>query len=807
MTYKKNLPLVLVFIATLFQSFSPVEDISDRVIAGLKKYVEEYPQEKVYVHLDKPSYAAGEVVWFKAYLTAGSYHQPSPLSYTINVELMNSKKEIVQSSKLKSDNGFAHGYFALPDSLESGEYVMRAYTPWMQNFDDSYFFYKQVRILGHESVSPAPVADQSIDLQFFPEGGSLITGLETRIGFKAIGSDGLSRNVKFRIIDQSGSEIRQVESRKFGMGFFPLIAEAGKKYFAELEGGKKYELPASQATGFLVAVTNKPEQPEVIVRIQSNDATANRQQVLVVAQTRGVVSYMVKANVSTNRVFVKIPKDKLVSGITQLTLFDGQGTPVAERLVFVDHDDAVRVTVTPDKSLYKPREKVELTIRATDKNGDPVAGNFSVAVTDESQVSVDRNDLNIIAHLWLASDIRGKIENAGYYFNRENADRHELLDVLLMTQGWRRFVWNDLLSDKWPETKHAIDRGFKISGKLVDILTKKPVADGKVTFLSTDPASGGIMIVKTATDGSFELSDLNFYDSADVVLQGENKRGNKTINFQIKEEEKPALSYTFSHPQHDKTELDAAYVKNSIERQRIDAAYNFDERTIMLQEVQVSAKKIDDEAQAKKIYGSGNATLKMSDMPAAATLSHPLQVLQGRVAGVMVTGSGLSYNVTIRGVGSLSNNEPLYMIDNVQVDATALNSLSPRDIESIEIFKGAEAAVFGSASANGAILFYTKKGKYSAGNRMGIINLKFAGYATPRQFYIPAYNEKKPEHEKPDRRVTVLWAPVVKTDSTGSTKVSFFNADTETSLSGKIEGLTGYGNPGVGSFRYEVSKH
>lgn len=806
MTFKKLLPFALVFIATLLQSFRPADDINEKIMAGLKKYVEEFPQEKIYLHIDKPFYAPGEVIWFKAYLTAGSYHQPSPLSFTVNVDLVDGKKKVVQSSKLKSENGFAHGYFALSDSLQAGEYVLRAYTPWMRNFDESYFFYKQLRIFGDGATS-AGSNDQSVDLQFFPEGGSLVAGLETRIGFKAIGTDGLSHRVKFRVIDEANTELKQAETNQFGMGFFTLAAQTGKKYFAEIAGGKKYELPSAQPTGFLVAVTNKPETPDVVVRIQSNDATANRQQILVVAQTRGVVAYMAKTDLSINRVFVKIPKDRLPSGITQITLFDAKGTPVAERLVFVNHDDAMRVSVTPNKTSYKPREKVELAIKSADKNGAPMSANFSLSVVDNLQVFHDANQANIIAHLWLSSDVKGKIENAGYYFNPENTDRHDALDVLLMTQGWRRFVWNDLLAGKWPEVKYPIDRGFKINGKLLDILTKKPVADGKVTFLSTDPASGGIMIARTGTTGEFELSDLNFYDSAEVVLQGENKRGNKTIVFQINDEEKPAGFYLFFPSRDAKKEMEDAYVKNSLERQRIDAAYKFDEKTIMLQEVQVSAKKIDDEAQAKKVYGSGSSTLKMSDMPAAASLSHPLQVIQGRVAGVSVTGSGLSYSVLIRGVGSLSNNEPMYMIDNVQVDATTLASLSPRDIESVEIFKGPDAAVFGASGANGAVLFYTKRGKYTSGARQGIINLKFAGYATPRQFYTPKYDEQKPEHEKPDRRVTVFWAPVVQTDSTGNAKVSFFNGDVETSLTGTIEGLSGYGNPGVGSFRYEVNKN
>jgi TonB-dependent SusC/RagA subfamily outer membrane receptor len=791
--------------ALFLSAFLSADDPSEKIIGALKKYTEEYPQEKIYLHLDRPYYTIGDTIWMKSYLVAGSFHQPSPLSLTVQVELLNAKKEVVRAVKLKSEKGFGSGFVSLPDSLAAGNYLIRAYTPWMKNFNEELFSHREVKIFELNATAPQSASSQQIDVQFFPEGGALVSGLRSKVGYKAVRSDGLGEEIQIKVVDQNNTEITKSASNKMGMGFFNFVPKTGDQYFAVVaSSGEKFKLPEPRASGFVMSVTNKEEQPDLVLRLQTNEMTPDKDQVYVLAQCRGVVSLMLKSDLSKNLTFVKIPKANLMSGITHLTLFNSRGVPVAERLIFYDQRDELTVTLIPDKKVYQPREKVVLAVRATDRDKNPVAANFSLSVTDDTQVALGADRESIISQLWLSSDLTGNIENAGYYFNTSNPDRQEALDVLLLTQGWRRFVWRDILSDRWPEMRFPIDQGLTVSGKLVDKFSKKPVAGGKVSLLNSK--SGDLQVGKTLDDGAFRFDQLIWFDTADVVLQGENKRGNKFVEFEISKVTDVPCVYPVSGSIRSLSEFEKSYIQKSIDRKHTDL--EFEEKSITLQGVEISGNRIErPQENNNKIYGQGATSLKMSDIPNVQSYQHPLQALQGRVAGLLITGSGTSFNAQIRGVGSISGaTTPIFMIDNVQVDINTLGMLRPGDIESVEVFKGAEAAVFGAEGANGAILFYTKPGGAVKSPKEGIFNLLLAGYISPREFYAPRYDRALPAHKKPDTRPTLFWQPFVQTDSTGNATVTFYNHDNETTVTGVLEGISGFGKPGTAVLHYEINK-
>jgi hypothetical protein len=795
-----RLALTLSFLLAAL-NFSSAQNFADKVIETLKKSVEEYPQEKIYLHLDKPYYVSGEIMWFKAYHVAGSYHQPSPLSNTIYVELLNHKNNLVKQIILKSDSGFAAGNILLPDSLNTGNYLLRAFTPWMRNFSESYFYHREISIL-NPSTTDAIKKEETIDIQFFPESGDLLTGVLTKIGFKAVGADGLSREVKIKIVDNTGAEVVKAESNRLGMGAFSIVAEGGKKYFALINELKDQRpLPEAKATGFNIAATVLMDKPNVTLRLQSTPTTPGKQNATLVCHTRGIVNYVAKVDLTPNIVFVQIPKANLLSGISTITLFDGNDRAVAERLIFIDQNDELRVTITPNKANYTAREEVKLTIKVTDANQNPVAANLSLAVCDNQQVILDENNAGIKNYLLLTSDLVGHIETPGYYFNTQNADRFVAVDFLMLTQGWRRYNWSTMLEGKWPTINFLIDRGLTINGTLKDLYTRKPVAGGKVTYLST--GSDEIQIATTNELGRFSIYNLVYYDSTKSVLQGENKKGKKAVAFDIDKFEPPISTVAINPFLYSSNNFERSLIEKSLERKRIDASYKFDGQTIMLEGVEVKAEKIMEEV-TSRMYGKGNATIMASDIPGSITYQHPLQLIQGRVSGVQVTGSGLSYNVTIRGVGSTSNNSPLIMVDNIATDINTLSSIPVSAIESVEIFKGPEAAVFGSEGSNGAILFYTKRGARITVPPMGIYNVQLSGYYTEKEFYSPRYDVKQPEHVKPDIRTTIYWNPHIKTNENGEASLSFFTNDNVSTVTGIIEGISGFGKVAHGVFHYKV---
>lgn len=798
------LPLLIFYIFCL-NTASAQDDLSNKIIETLKKNIEEFPQEKIYLHLDKPYYVSGDIIWFKAYLVAGSYHQPSPLSMTIHVELIDAKSEVIQSILVKSDSGFSVGSLILPDSLPGGSYLLRAYTPWMKNFPDAYFYQREITILNPAGSTPTMVKE-GIDLQFFPESGELLYDVRSKIAFKAIGPDGLSRKIKLRVFDDTDSLIVETESNALGMGAFVMLPTNGKKYFARINSTEtKISLPTAKTSGFNIMATLSVNKPNITCRLQSTSMTAGKQGLTIVSHSRGIVNYVAKVDLSHNLAFVQIPKSSLLSGISTITLFTSTGQPVAERLVFVDHEDDLSIEVTMDKESkeYSVREKITIQLKVTDKENNPIVTNLSMAICDDQQVILDEENVSIKNYLLLTSDLIGHIENPGYYFNPLNGDRVEAVDYLLMTQGWRRFKWEEVLQNKWFSVQYPIDKGLSISGNLKDNLTKKPIQGGKVTYLSDDPKSD-LQIAITGESGLFSLYNLIYYDTTNIVLQGENKRGNKGVLFEIKEDLNHPIKYNPKYVSKNLKEFEKSIIEKSLERKKIDAAYQFDEKTIILDEIEILADKIDEKAEAK-VYGKGNATLVADEIPGSQTYLHPLQLLQGRVSGVLVSGSGLNYSITIRGVGSTTNNTPLIMVDNITIDINSLAGIPVRNIESVEVFKGPEAAVFGSDGANGAVLFYTKKGSNWKPPVEGMYTLQRTGYHTAKEFYSPKYDVKRPEHVKPDIRPTIFWKPLIQTDENGLATISFYSNDNKSTMTGIIEGISSYGKLAHGKFHFKVT--
>jgi hypothetical protein len=243
-------------LALALLAFAPrVEEPVERFVTALHRWIDGNPQEKVYLHLDKPYYAVGDTVWFKAYVTVGSRHQLSKLSGALHVELINEKDSMLHSLKLPLTAGMAMGDFTLGDEYKTGNFRIRAYTQWMRNAGEEYFYDHTfavgdpLNVAGQQDnkdndrpekkaksqrTDLSPDSLSKSDVQFFPEGGNLLYGINSRIGFKAVGVNGRGVAVKGTVVDETGEEITSFESLHAGMGVFNIRPQAGKRYSAKL---------------------------------------------------------------------------------------------------------------------------------------------------------------------------------------------------------------------------------------------------------------------------------------------------------------------------------------------------------------------------------------------------------------------------------------------------------------------------------------------------------------------------------------------------------------------------------------------
>ncbi len=796
---------VITLLITAFQWSE--EDFTQFISNKLNKYRGTRPVEKAYLHLDKPYYVTGDTLWFKAYLTEGSLHLADSASNLLYVDLIEQRSgRNAALKRVQMTGGIGHGEFVLSDSLAPGAYTIRAYTNWMRNSPEDFFFQKNVYVFDYEENTTSSTGTGKTDMQFFPESGQLVADINTRVAFKAMNEAGLAQDVAGFVLGQSGDTVASFKSEHLGMGRFQFAPKTGESYraFVKESDGKVTEVafPKVHDTGFTMLVDNLSNPFKMRVIAYAKIPGKTEIPVHVVGHARGIVAFVAKGKVGNRGLMMQLPTTELPDGITHLTLFDDTGKPVCERLVFVDHSRSLRVHIKPSKAEYKPREQVDVEVTVTDSAGKPVEANLSLAVTDAGQILQQPFDQNIASYLLLSSDLKGFIEQPSYYLDPTKPQRKIHLDYLMMTQGWTRFKWEDVLSDSIPPTKRYVEQGIMLEGD-TKRNNKKPTEKTALSlFLSNDSLSN-FMTAETDENGHFTVYNLAFSDSLQLRLQGMNKKGNQNLSFTLKPFDPPRASVVkipFKPITVDAQRL-ADFLKNAARDQEISTKIR-ENRERLLREVTIKAKK-EVPRDSRKLYSSADATLKVTPQMSAGYTSI-LDMLQGRVAGVSVMGSGMNAVVSIRG----NRGEPLFVLDGMPVDKQLITSLNVYDVESIDVLKGASAAIYGSRGGNGVISVLTKRGNenydYSQDIVPGVLVTKIAGFHTPREFYAPQYGPTSPPTPNPDFRSTVFWAPMLKTGSDGKTRVSYYHSDAAGAADIHVEALTPTGLPGFGKSAYPV---
>ena len=822
---KKTATLAICLLLTLLLlSNRQDDDPVQQVVRHLTDYVTHYWQEKVYLHFDKPYYSTGETIWFNSYLVNAVTHHPEGRSGLLYVELIDPSDQIIDTQYLKVSEGAAPGSFTLPDSLLSGNYRVRAYTRWMRNFDSDYFFTKTFPVWSVDSTAIGEMVQQEsqienksfvyedqrslIDLQFFPEGGSLIDGLVSLVAFKAVGPDGKSLPVNGTVVNQAQQEVAIFDTHHRGMGGFILKPTYGETYTARvtLHGVLlEFPLPEVQLQGYALRVSHHPQRDDVKVTVYTTPGLKVAGG-MVVAHQRGVVFAAFNVPGDPPYVLVDMPRTVFPPGICHLTFLDATRTPQCERLLFINPPQFPTADITPSAESFTTRDSVVLTIALQDSSGAASGGQTSLTVTSPTKVKYEPYAEDIRSHLLLTSDLKGFIEQPTYYLEDTSEQAYRARDFLMLTQGWRRFRWEEVLSDSIPPLAYAPEQGFTISGRLVNFYRQDKPADGTIAMMVLD--QGAFTEGNTDAQGRFAFVDNQFEDSTDLVLQARRKVGKKDklrkdVAILLDEDPSPTLSFPVRPlitPTLDRMD---EYLAQRRKVNQIDSAYNFDEKTIILEGVEVRGKKDDFNdpfSQSGKLYGEPSNRLVMDSIPGASSALSIFEMLR-RVPGVNVIGAFPNQTAIIRGMTSINgSNEALFLLDGMPGDAELINSVSVQDVYYIDVLKGAQAAMYGARGANGVIAVYTRRGSGMPSNepRLGITNFVHPGYSPVREFYAPRYGVKKPEHVKPDIRSTLYWNPSVVVDSTGRAQVTFYTSDEVGNYEVRLEGITEQGVPVVG---------
>jgi len=512
----------------------------------------------------------------------------------------------------------------------------------------------------------------------------------------------------------------------------------------------------------------------------------------IIVQSRGMVYYAKDAAFSSSLV-IPIPKENLPDGISQITIFDENGIAQCERLVFVNHNDHMGISIKSDRQSYEQREKVELQIDLAVKGQDSVNAVFSITVYDKEKLSgTEAFGMNIKNYLLLSSDLKGHIYNPDYYFQPGDSLIAAHADLLMLTQGWRRFTWQDI--SEWADTnKFVHERGVPIRGKVMRSFSKKVIPGAQIKILNVE--TGELTLFETDGNGNFFNDGLAFYDSAELVFQTDNRKGRQTGYNLVVDSPFSDIPIAYSVPWYSFSNPEL--LEQARNRMRIEDSYTTEEDVILLDEVSVSATKIVQDA--TRLYDKPDYSITADQMP--VTPVNIFDALRGRFPGVQVYGSTFDPQVSIRGRGA-----PIFLLDGVQVPIESMKSIPSATIGQIDVLIGNSAAIYGSG-ASGVIAFYTKTG--GEGNpvsKSGITTICYPGYKGGRQFYSPAYDVPSDRHNLPDERTTLFWDPMAVPDQNGRLKVEFFTADESSTYIVRVEGITFDGKPGSSETEFEVVK-
>jgi TonB-dependent SusC/RagA subfamily outer membrane receptor len=404
-----------------------------------------------------------------------------------------------------------------------------------------------------------------------------------------------------------------------------------------------------------------------------------------------------------------------------------------------------------------------------DKDGNPIEGNVSLSVTEQSETNPFA--ANIMNSLFFTSDIKGQVQNPGYYFDKSNPGMEQHRDLLLTTQGWRRFLWPDLLANRLPPVMHSASEGLTVGGIITRDFFGIPITNSKVrmTVLS---AYNDEYETMTDNRGRFNFPDLDYEDTISIKIEAFKPTGGKGVLIILTDTVIPKVKTpTLAMLRNEVFPRDN--IKRNMRQERIEFKRNY-------------KGKPEPDIAVPKIHSTPNDVIYVGQD--AASYSNVFQYLQGRVPGVSVVGN----KITIRGVNSFYlPTDPLYLLDGVPVESGTVGSLSPLDLSVIEILKGPEAAIYGSRGANGVIAFYTKRGRFM---KRGVIDFGMQGYQKAREFYVAPYEKfgfLTSEHNVPK---TAYWRPSIKTDNSGKAIVKFKKLPKTDNYNFVIEGLTPDGN-------------
>ena len=723
----------------------------DQMVENYHAKTQIHQKSILYTRTDKGVYELGEDLWFKTVNLNARNLLPFQEDKTLYVRLISKAKDsVVYQNKYELVNGLASGNIYINDEFGTGDYFLEYYSKNSYNPNDTerenVRLIKIVDQISSKRFSIDSLQNKKFNLRFFPEGGYLVHGIQSKVAFKAVDSLGNPINLKGTLF-QNDKPIPLVTDYA-GMGAIKIIPKATDTFSIELSGYYKdwdyvFQFPKIIEKGMTLEAEISDDK-NLIINVHSN---TKPQKIYVRFQSRGQIRNMASGFLKDS-LSINLPIAALSKDIYEITLLNGELKPVAERIIFINEQKKLNITSTLSTDTFSTKEKVSIEISVTDENNKPTNAYLWATVFDADYENI-KDTKNILTHYYLSEQLKGKIYNPAYYFDEENKERLVHLDLLLLTQGWRKYVWSE---DYIPEQNFEKVLMDGVSGQL--IYNSKKTSNNQ-TILVTEPLSKQQFFEPLNEKSEFSL-EPSYLKLANTFYVQFFKEKEEQISVRVDEssEKLPKIlrENYINYP--------LAIILN---QKYISKPYKIDDRT-KLDEVVIVGKK-----------------------------------------------SSRHKNKYLARLDSILNIPPIgdYICEDNHLNCPQKpmdRSRKPIPGETYGVFVGFEWVNYSERSFKLVRMkreVYAYK-KYTEEELLKKFNMKkIIGYQPQKEFYKPSFNEIK-DDTFPDYRKTLLWKPNIVTVNNGKAKLDFYTSDITSKFIIIIEGSNDKGLLGFSKQSFKV---
>jgi hypothetical protein len=749
-------------------------------------------QERIMLHVDRSIIKEDTPLFFKAFTLTGPNRVRATLSKVLKVELMNDQDQIITVQYYKIENGISSGAITIPKKLEDGNYTLQAYTRWMQNYGKPYYATKKLQ-LGSSVVKTVggKVLNAASAVSFHPEGGELVAGLSNRLLIKIPTGIGESDGRYGVIMDSKTKKV--AVARPYGPQIMSAIftPEPHERYTLKTNQGISYPLPAALSSGYVLNVNNL-DPTSLRIRIQATSEFKNTKFWLK-GEMSGVTYIDKELHLEASAIAVNVPKEGIPFGVLTLTIGDIYGRLLAKRPVLIDSKKDLTLSIS---QLEQSSNKDELAfkIKVTDAEGKPVATEVSLSATHVENVPLSLNSPERNAFIWETDELDLNIGQTGRIERYVN-------DLELLTSVDAE---NDMISHSIPDRiNYPFQQGLNLYGYAYN-LNNELLKNTKIQMIGASETDAIAEEIKTDAFGRIRIENLQFVGETKLIFRtvGNDVSSRLVKIIPLQEDFEPESTAT---PKLDFSPYKKGKIVNTSPWKPIDQ-----EKVVALDEVEVVQRKFKEKKTQPSVYGLEPTRVKFQDVKRPQSIP---QLFLG-IPGVRVIGlGGLRPQVILPKAATLGPGPALWVLDGIPLTnppppitplSELMGSISYIDVERIEILYGAEASIYGSRAAGGAIAIYTRSG---AG--LDYVNrkegqLNFQGYYASPTFdsYLEAMNRKPNKYKKGVN--TLFWNPNIKTNERGEAVVRFKVPFEYRKLELKASTVTEVG--GIGSTKVVIHK-